>query len=366
MHRSRLLIMLLSAFLITIIAFSSCMTSRGEGALSVSTVMGVEPSPTYTLLGGTLTVNITVANVSDCAGAEFRLYWLREKLNGTSIAEGPFIKQAGSTYFSIINFTDNYNSTCGLAWVSTVLLGPGPGAYGSGTVASISFKTKNTGSTGLWLSDTELVDSASPPNFIPHIAISGIAYITFHSVAVAGVTPSTPVLGQGYTMSINVTAKNQGNYTETFKVTVFANATSIASQNITLSIGNSATTTFVWNTAGFHRGRYTIKVQVALPPGETNTANNTYTGGGVEVRLRGDVNGDGYVTLADVGKLDLIFSEVYPYKCPPYDLNNPETYYYLPNPETGIVEHLMPDINGDGKVNLADVGKLDLIFSGFA
>jgi hypothetical protein len=187
-----------------------------------------------------------------------------------------------------------------------------------------------------------------------------------HYVAATNVTPSKTVLGQGFSDSINVTVANQGNYTGTFKVTVFANATSIASQNITLSIGNSSTTTFIWNTTGFARGRYTIKVQVALPPGETNTANNTYTGGWVEVRLLGDVNGDGYVTLADVGKLDLIFSEVYPYTCPPYDVNNPATYYYLTNPATGKVEHLMPDVNGDGKVSLADVGKLDLIYSGYA
>jgi parallel beta-helix repeat protein len=84
----------------------------------------------------------------------------------------------------------------------------------------------------------------------------------------------------------------------------------------------------------------------------------------IHVRLRGDVNGDGRVTLADVGLLDLIFSEIYPYTCPPYNVKNMSTYYYNTNPATGKVEHLMPDVNGDGIVSLADIGKLDLIFSG--
>jgi hypothetical protein len=85
----------------------------------------------------------------------------------------------------------------------------------------------------------------------------------------------------------------------------------------------------------------------------------------VEVRKPwGDVNRDGNVTLADVGKEKLIYSEVYPYTRPPYDVNNMETYYYLTNPATGKVEYLMPDINGNGRVDFSDVGKLELIYSG--
>src|SRR5208337_5580994 len=99
-----------------------------------------------------------------------------------------------------------------------------------GTVASISFKAKNIGSTGLWLSDTKLVDSAA--NSIPHIAISGIAYITFHDVTVTGVTTSKTIIGQGYSMSINVAVKNQGNYTETFNATAYATTITIETNTV--------------------------------------------------------------------------------------------------------------------------------------
>jgi outer membrane protein assembly factor BamB len=186
-----------------------------------------------------------------------------------------------------------------------------------------------------------------------------------HDVAATNVTSSKTFGWQGFSTSINVTVANPGNFNETFKVTVYANATSIATHIVTLTSGKSTTITFTWNTTRVPCGKYTISAYAAIVPSETNLANNYFTGGSVDVRLWGDVNGAGTVTLADVGKLDLIFSEVYPYTCPPYDVKHPETYYYLPNPATGKVEHLMPDINGNGMVTLADVGLLDLIFSGY-
>jgi hypothetical protein len=68
-----------------------------------------------------------------------------------------------------------------------------------------------------------------------------------------------------------------------------------------------------------------------------------------EILLWGDVNADGRISLADVGKLDLCYSGIIP--GPPYI-----------DPATG--NELFPDINGDGAVTLIDVGKMDLIYSG--
>jgi hypothetical protein len=246
-----------------------------------------------------LTVNATVFDVSDLAGWGFKLYWLRDKLNGTSILEGPFMKQAGSTYFNIVNFTDNYNSTHGLAWVTSVLLGPGPGAYGSGAVASISFKAKNIGSTGLWLSDTMLVDSAAKK--IPHTTISGKAYITFHNIAVTKVKPWKTVVGQGYSAKVNVTVQNKGNFTEIFNVTAFASGKVFGSLlSVTLSNGTSTTITFTWNTTGYAKGNYTIKAYASPVRGETDTADNTLVYGTVKVTIPGDVDGNFLVDIYDV------------------------------------------------------------------
>jgi outer membrane protein assembly factor BamB len=46
-----------------------------------------------------------------------------------------------------------------------------------------------------------------------------------HDVAVTNVAPSKTVVGQGFSASINVTAANQGSYTETFNVTAYCNLT---------------------------------------------------------------------------------------------------------------------------------------------
>jgi outer membrane protein assembly factor BamB len=104
-----------------------------------------------------------------------------------------------------------------------------------------------------------------------------------HDVAVTNVAPSKTVIGQGYSDSINVTAANEGSYTETFSVTVYANSEIITSQKITLTSGNSATITFAWNTTGFAYGKYTISAYAWLVSGETNTADNIHVDGTVEV-----------------------------------------------------------------------------------
>jgi hypothetical protein len=43
-----------------------------------------------------------------------------------------------------------------------------------------------------------------------------------HDVAIVNIAPSKTVVGQGYNMNVNVTVANQGEYTETFNVTLYA------------------------------------------------------------------------------------------------------------------------------------------------
>jgi len=50
--------------------------------------------------------------------------------------------------------------------------------------------------------------------------------IAGHDVAITNVLPSKTVVGQGYSLNINVTVANQGDYTETFNVITYYNLTS--------------------------------------------------------------------------------------------------------------------------------------------
>jgi hypothetical protein len=131
--------------------------------------------------------------------------------------------------------------------------------------------------------------------------------VDVHDVALTSVTPSKTVVGQGYNLDTTVTAADLGSYAETFNVTLYANTTSIASQNVTVSSGNSTGITFSWNTTGVAYGNYTISAYALPVLGQTNTTNNNCTGGLVAVSIPGDLNGDFKVNLSDLA----IFVQAY-------------------------------------------------------
>ncbi|MGD0977522.1 MAG: dockerin type I domain-containing protein [Candidatus Bathyarchaeia archaeon] len=128
-----------------------------------------------------------------------------------------------------------------------------------------------------------------------------------HDIAVTNVTLLKTVVGEGYPMNINVTAANLGSVSEDFTLTVYANASVMNSQTISLASGNTTTVAFVRNTTGFAKGNYTIKAVAEDISREANTTNNTYTAGSVKVTIPGDLNGNGKVELLDLIRLGLSF-----------------------------------------------------------
>jgi hypothetical protein len=120
-----------------------------------------------------------------------------------------------------------------------------------------------------------------------------------HDVAVTNLTSAKTVIGQGYCGNLTVTVQNQGNSPETFNVTAYANTTSVASQNVTLSSGTSTTLTFTWNTTGFAYGNYTISAYAMPVPDETDTADNAFAGGTIKVSCIGDIDGTYSTTMLD-------------------------------------------------------------------
>jgi len=134
-------------------------------------------------------------------------------------------------------------------------------------------------------------------------------------------------------LNITVTAADVGNSTETFTLTLYANMTTVTSQNVTLSGGNSTTFNFSWNTTGAAYGNYPISAYATPVPGETNTSDNNFTAGVVQVTIPGDLNGDYKVTLQDLVILALAYG------------TKPGDQEWKP----------AADINNDGKVNLNDL-----------
>jgi hypothetical protein len=137
-------------------------------------------------------------------------------------------------------------------------------------------------------------------------------------------------------MRINVTLANQGDFTEIFNVTVYANTTSIATQTVTLTSLNSTTISYTWNTTGFAKGNYTISAYAWPVQGETDTADNTLTDGWVIVAMVGDVTGpDGWPD----GKVDMI-----------NDIRSVAKLFGIAPPDPKYNPNY--DINGDGKIDM--------------
>lgn len=159
-----------------------------------------------------------------------------------------------------------------------------------------------------------------------------------HDIAVTSVVAPPSVLYQGYGCEIEVSVANTGNYSETFNITVYANATIIQIKEVTLSSGNSTTIILGWNTSGFAKGSYTISAVASTVSGETDITDNTLTDGQVIIAMIGDVNADGKVDVKDVYKVG-------------------KAYGSAESPEPSPPGHPWDsdcDINNDGKVNVKD------------
>jgi len=168
-----------------------------------------------------------------------------------------------------------------------------------------------------------LVDFASWWPAPPFFAVIESAVVTSplgtHDVAVTDVTTSKtgclpmPVVCEGYTMRVNATAENKGNFTETFNVTAYAvNVTGsyvIGEQQTTLNPAENTTLTFTWNTAGFAYGNYTVSAYAWPVPNETNTGDNTFVDGVVKVVFPGDLNDDGIVDYRDINRVSRMFGK---------------------------------------------------------
>jgi parallel beta-helix repeat protein len=155
-----------------------------------------------------------------------------------------------------------------------------------------------------------------------------------HDIGIQRVTTSKTVVGQGYSVAINVEITDYGINSETFNVTAYINTISIANQTVTLGSGSSTTTTFVWNTSGFAKGNYVISAYAWPVPGETHTADNRLIDGTVHVGIAGDMNVDGIVDMTDIGLIALAYG------------SGPGDPRWKPN----------ADITGNGFIDMTDIG----------
>lgn len=158
-----------------------------------------------------------------------------------------------------------------------------------------------------------------------------------HDIAVVDVKTNKTIVGENYHhhISINVTVENQGDYQETFNVTVYINDVVLGTyENVVLEINESKVLTppCKWNTTGLPKGNYTIKAYASPVPEETDTEDNTRESW-VFITILGDIDGDKVVNIKDAVPLGVAFGS---------------------NPSDPLVWDPNADLNDDYFINVKD------------
>lgn len=148
MNRKIITVVSLLAIVLIVLAYV-VFTSR-----SSSTVLSVDPQTVQGAAGMDFTINVSISNVTDLYGWEFRLNWNPSLLDVISVTEGPTLSSRGSTVFS-----PKVNSTDGHLTADCTLLGDIPGFSGQGTLMTVEFYVKENGTCDLNLYDTQLLNS---------------------------------------------------------------------------------------------------------------------------------------------------------------------------------------------------------------
>jgi parallel beta-helix repeat protein len=158
-------------------------------------------------------------------------------------------------------------------------------------------------------------------------------------VAVTNVTANCTWVYQGFSVKINVTIQNKGDYAGNVSIALYYNITAnelAGVQRVALSSGGNQTLTFVWDTEDVpYCHNYTLTAVVMM-------TDNTLNGGPITVRILGDINGDGVVDGSDIALAAKAFGSygpgyLYP-GSPPSSRWNPDC-----------------DLNGDGVVDGQDM-----------
>jgi len=125
--------------------------------------------------------------------------------------------------------------------------------------------------------------------------------LVIHDVAVTNVQCSPTRVYTGQSVSISVSAQNEGTTSETFRVSVHANATLIGTLWVmNLSAGDDTILSYTWNTTDTSKGIYTIKATAHPVVDEVDITDNTMSYSSLLVTIMGDVDGDFDVDIFDI------------------------------------------------------------------
>jgi hypothetical protein len=171
------------------------------------------------------------------------------------------------------------------------------------TVVIVYFQVRSYGTTVLDLHDISFVDNEGRQ--IPHLEDGSedgfFATLTADVAILSIIIPKNKVY-PGRVVNITVVAGNVGDLPASFNVTVFHNATKIATQSVSnLLPEQNVSLTFMWDTTGTQPcNNFTISAEASQVPYEINLANNLLVDGYVKIKMLGDIDGNGIIDIYDV------------------------------------------------------------------
>jgi len=142
-----------------LIAFLVSLTVRSGSTASPKPFVCVDPKMSWGLAGTTLTINVNVTNV-DAAQAlysyDINLTFNPSILHCAGVAEGPFLKKAGDTWWYEPDIRNDKGYVLFGASLYWMMPPPPPGASGNGTLGTITFNVLKDGKSHLNFSMTAL------------------------------------------------------------------------------------------------------------------------------------------------------------------------------------------------------------------
>lgn len=203
-------------------------------------VISTIPSKTIATPGEIVDIHVTVENQGDFI----------ETTNITVTYDGNFIGNASVT----LNPGEHQILT--FAWGTT--------GVSSGTYLVIA-------DASVVLGETDIADNTFVDGFV---TITNL----FHNIAVTSVTPSKLFIVAGEIITIEGDVENQGDFAETFNVTVYYDGNLLGMQLVfSLAPGDTTTLTYPWDTTGVAEGVYTITATADPVPDEIDLTDNTFS-----------------------------------------------------------------------------------------
>lgn len=228
----------------------------------------------------TFEVTVTIENIKNLYGFDIKLCYDTSVLSLVKATpKSPWV------FTHIIkNDIDEIN---GIYWLAVTAVAPQEPFSGNVPIVKLTFHGAIFDETLIRIVETELSDHNG--NLIPHV-VEGLVIqgLPVHDVAVKEILGYPKGVYQGDPIYLNVTVENQGDFTETFTVKVYADQDRTiigdevfvgATTVYDLHAGACITLNLIWDTTNASCGHYFISAEAVAVEGEIDIADNLLPAG---------------------------------------------------------------------------------------